>query len=387
MNILFTAFSINEGIGGHIRSLYQIKEEVNIHHKCFVAIFGQTEPPFIENNKYVFFINVKKINYFQIRSFLNDVIKRNKIDLIHSFDEFSYIISQVSYNLPRILTRCGGPNPLRYPFAKYLTCFSYENYEFFKSQDKFKASELLLIPNRVKEFKCDVRLVDELSLIINRKSNDFILLRITRISKDYIQSINQSINLLHEIKNRTDIITPKLIILGSIYDDVIYQELVKDISVSDNIYFISDLKYTKDAKKILDIADVVIGTGRGLMEAASKSKILFAPLKGANFPVLLNDDNFSVFFYHNFSERTKINNCKNETIDTSLNFEEILQQKNELSNFSKNMFNEYFKIENGIEKYLKLYERVVIGKHKKNKLHIIVYYLLYCKYLMYKKRK
>ena len=380
MNILFSVFSMNKGLGGHTRSMQQIMEEIGKTEKCFSIIFGQ--PKKVSPNKSVneLYIDMRNYNYFKIRNKIKHFVTINRIDLIHSFDDFSYFLCQLGNNLPRLLTRCGGPNPKKYPTVKFLTCFSEENFNFFKAKKRYKNSFVFLIPNRIKNFECNLTLIKELEFHINKGPNDLILLRIARIGQHYIQSINQSINLLKKYQSENKDINRniRLVVLGAIYEDVIYQNLLKENKNVENLYFVTTDKFTKEAKKIIDIADIIIGTGRGFMEASSKEKILFAPENGSRLPMLINKSNFENFFYHNFSERTE--SVPGVIADFDLN--KIIDLASVI--FPKDLYEKYFNIENGIPHYLEIYKKVIMYGLQRRNLKTLINYLIYCKYLIFR---
>jgi hypothetical protein len=378
MNILFTAFSMNKGLGGHIRSMRQIMDEIGKTEKCYSIILGQPKKTPTNNNANELYIDVRNNNYFKIRNIIKEFIINNEIDLVHSFDQYSYILCQLGNNIPRLLTRCGGPNPKKYPTVKFLTCFSEENFNFFRAKQRYKNSNIFLIPNRIKKFECNVELIKDLELYIDKAPNDLILLRIARIGQHYIQSINQSINLLKKYQNENKDINRniKLIILGAIYEDSIYKHLLKENKDVENLYFITTDKFTKEAKKIIDIADIIIGTGRGFMEAASKEKVLFAPEKGSKFPTLVDKSNFDNFFYHNFSERTE--SLPGVIVDFNLN--KILDSSSAI--FPMDLYDKYFNIENGVPHYLEIYKKVIKFGQQRRSLKTLIKYFFYCKYLI-----
>src|SRR5690554_1825731 len=106
---------------------------------------------------------------------------------------------------------------------------------------------------------------------------------------------------------------------------------------------ITDSKYTAKASDMLYLADAVIATGRGVMEAASLAKPILTPAKNADLPILVNQSNFKGFFDTNFSERnsvsdanlvTNISDIKKLVID-----KEFYAKSSELS---KDYFEEYF---------------------------------------------
>lgn len=382
MNILYTAFSIRKGLGGHLRSLKQIKEEVSKYHRCYTIIFGQIESPIFIDDKTSIFINIKTFSFYSIRKKINKYLILNEIDIIHAFDKHSYKLIQLGKNLPKLLTLCGGPNPKHYPYAKHLTCFSLENYNYFSKLSIFKNSSLTLIPNRVKKFESNYSLIQELERKIGKKPKDIILLRITRIGNEYKKSINQSINLLRLLQSSNENNNFKLLIIGSVYDKITYRAIRNETKNIQNLFFITDDKFTKESKLLIDIADIVIGTGRGLMEASSKGKILFSPVANSNLPALIDKSNFNDFFYYNFSERTIVSHENREEIIVN----KILNENSELSKFSHEIFEMHFKLENGIDLYLKKYKEISSTKGEKTKLFSLIIHLMHAKYLVIKNK-
>ncbi len=382
MNILFTAFSITKGMGGHLRSLLQIYDKICEYHNVYILIFGQIESTiFKDYNKY-YFINTKKKNFFHIKKEIDNILIKKDIELIHSFDDFSYIICQLGVKKKYILTRCGGSNPKKFPHARFITCFSLENYNYLKK--RFKKSNISLIPNRVNNFYSNTKLINKLENVIHKNgTKDIILLRISRIDDYYLKSIEQSINLHISFQKYAKKKISKLIILGEIYNQEIYNTIKKRINKISNIFLITDKKFTEDAKKIIGVSDIVIGTGRGLMEASSKGKILFAPVNNSKLPELITENNFKLFFYYNFSERTLL---PNKSIDVKSVIKYVLNNSKKISEFSFHIFNKYFFIDEGIKHYLKIYECSVLYNHKKENLPHFIFYLIYIKGLLYKNK-
>src|SRR5690554_849813 len=117
-----------------------------------------------------------------------------------------------------------------------------------------------------------------------------------------------------------------------------------------------------NAKQLLDISDAVLGTGRGFMEASSKSKIMLAPIKSSSFPLLINEENFKEAFNYNFSERLTISN-----FDESENYHDIKEiittstLKQRKSELAIKLFNEFFDSNRINTKYA-----AVFSKMKKN---------------------
>jgi glycosyltransferase involved in cell wall biosynthesis len=128
---------------------------------------------------------------------------------------------------------------------------------------------------------------------------------------------------------------------------------------------LTESKFTNEASKMLYLADAVIGTGRGLMEAASLGKPLLAIDKNGEIPVLLNKINFDDAFKTNFSERNVF-----PKLDNSNNIKSITQiindtlSYNENSSFVLQSFEKYFSLEKAKEAYPSAYNKSKTGKRK-----------------------
>lgn len=190
-------------------------------------------------------------------------------------------------------------------------------------------------------------------------------MRICRIGLAYKKSIKDAINLI-SLLLKSNIPNVKLYIIGVVENNEVYEELKNNTLVnSGHIVFLTEEEYTHEASKMLYLADVVIGTGRGLMEAASLGKPLLAIDKNGKIPVLLNDLNFNDAFKTNFSERNIFYKFNNED-----NIKSILQLINDKdcykanSSFVLHSFKEYFSLEKAKEAYSAAYNESKTSKRK-----------------------
>src|SRR5690606_36599822 len=123
---------------------------------------------------------------------------------------------------------------------------------------------------------------------------------ICRIGNSYKKSIKDSIRLIDVLSKHH--LNAKLYVIGKVQDDNVYHELLK-ISARKAVEFIIEDQYTAEASKLVYLADAVIATGRGIMEASSLYLPILTPAINSDIPVLINAVNFDVFFKTNFSER------------------------------------------------------------------------------------
>lgn len=369
MKIAFVISSINSksnGLGGHYHSLLETIFQISKKHNVFIINIGTQPAKTIEDSefKYYFVIN-KGAAIRTISKQTINIINKEKPDILHAFDSSAYywvrIIGQ-KLKIPFCLTKCGGVNPIYFPYAKNLVLFSAENLDFFKSKSKFKDSNLYLISNRIKYFDDDEFRIEQINNKLGKYRNAFKFLRITRIGNYYHNSSLQLINLVNKLSD--DGIKSCAIFIGTVEDEHYLKELQQQSK--ENCFFFTEPEFTKNAKSLINCADAVLGTGRSFMEAAAKEKILLSPIKNSSTPALITQENFDVAFYYNFSERIKI-----ENFDESFNYRQIKniiqhkEKQKEQSVFSNEIFREYFDSEKICEKYEKVYANTQNNKTPK----------------------
>ncbi len=321
MNLLMVVSVHDKPYGGHYHSSFAYFEALSKSYNVTLLVIGNEKPDWLSNYKshYVYF---NGLNIFSVILKCRKII--SEFDILHAFDEFAYFFIRSHSNKKVVYTRCGGPNPVNryYPEVNNLVCFSMENYTFFKASKKVSSVEL--IPNRVPKFSCDQRLCN---LAIQEKAldiNQVRVLRIARIDRYYEKSIIQTINLGGFLKASG--IQNQVIIIGKVYDEDFYDELEVKYP---QIKIISENQFTNNAKLLLDIANVVVGTGRSFMEAATLGKVVFSPLENSELPRLITSANIEEHFKANFSERVSL--MEKEVLDLEnitalLKAPEILRQ-------------------------------------------------------------
>jgi glycosyltransferase involved in cell wall biosynthesis len=365
--ICYFIFADGAAKGGHYRSLTTIAEAASSTHKCVVINVGYIHSPVIMRSKLEsHYIHFNGLNLIMVIKKIKRIVDLEKVTCVHAFDSKSYLVARVlskQLKIPAIVTKCGGPVPRNYfPIANYITLFSQEDNVYFSKNPRFKSSLVRLIPNRASSFESDQKMVNHLLDKFNLR-NKRVFLRICRIAEYYKKSLFQSINLVKELKEKFPNIA--LLIVGNIQSQEVLDEL-RDTSSEEYIFFETEEIITMDAKKIIDVADFVIGTGRGFMEATGKGKVLLTPSKSGEFPVLINENNFEVAFEKNFSERIVF-----DDVVLKRNFQEIvklLEDKDKCDQAKRKSvewFEEHFSIEHAIETYTALYDSLEYKEESK----------------------
>ena len=259
-----------------------------------------------------------------------------------------------------MLNKCGGPNPAYFPHTKNIILFSKENEEWFKSKIKFKNSNICLSPNRVKRLEANSSFHP-----IKKESDEFTFVRICRIGNTYIKSIRDSINLISRLLER-GVNNIKLYIIGVVEDVEVFNKFVdNDFVKMGYVVFLTESKFTNEASKMLYLADAVIGSGRGLMEATSLGKPILAIDKNGKIPVLLNKFYFNDAFETNFSERNSFGDLNQEKNLNSI--ASLIGDKSyysHISTLSFGYFKDFFDLDKVAEIYPNAYQESAFAKKK-----------------------
>ncbi len=308
MKILFTISSMGHGRGGHFYSLLSTVQALANSADVIVLNVGLQPSPVLSglgDDRYKFVSYDGNIIRFQKE--ITDTVKSIKPDIIHAFDVRALFFSRnaaLACKIPLAHTKCGGPNPKGfYPFVESMVLYSRENVDFFKGKSKFRDVKVNYIPNRVIKNTLDNQRTEELENKLEADGS-FVFLRIARISHSYKKSILDSINLVNILCSAG--VKSKLLIVGTIQDRSTYEEVRGKLGL--HAHLITEDRYTVNASGLIGVADAVIGTGRGAMEAAIHGKILLAPVETWKVPALIDDRNIEHFMDFNFSERTPSTN-------------------------------------------------------------------------------
>ncbi|QHS54274.1 glycosyltransferase family 4 protein [Mucilaginibacter sp. 14171R-50] len=346
---------MNTGLGGHYHSLKATAQAISEDADVLIVIIGDNPCPTIEKSGIPYERVSSTFNIIAGIKGLVKILKKYKPAVIHSFDAKADFFARSASSwlkIPKINTKCGGASPNKfYPYQKNLIIYSNEDLNYFSKNEKFKNSNIFLIPNRVYKIKDDNDRIEKLRPLVTSKTT---LLRISRIGSYYKKSLLQAINLIGWlVKQNVDI---QLIILGKVEDDNILNEL-KEHAAGLPVKFVTEPEFTSDASQLLNIADGIIGTGRGVMEAASKGKMLFTPLKDSDYPVLITENNFDDLVYYNFSERNRIEGYdQNENLLAIKNILQSDDLRKSNIEFVNKTYTDKFSIETKKDTYLKIYQ-------------------------------
>ena len=305
MRVAYFIFSNEHGTGGHHHSLKTISNSLQENNDVIIerhiVNLGIAPSPVLDSMLNYKFYKINELtmlfNIFKIIWYCH----KSKIELLHAFDANAYFyVRIISFilGIPSLYTKCGGSNIKYNPKVNIATTFSGENYDFLSSRHRHR--HLFLIENRVASFDQDSEMIQKLRKKF-KTDNKTVFLRVIRISNYYKSSILSTIDFVSNFPNSV------LVLVGSIYDSSLQERILLSAKENDvRIILLSSKEYTKDAKRIIDFGDVILGTGRAAMEAMSTGKMLLSFVKNLDYPVIVDKDNLEDFKYYNFSERVKL---------------------------------------------------------------------------------
>lgn len=354
MRILYLISAIstdNTGRGGHYESLKTIAGAISKKNpNILVVCMGDIYPPTFKITNIPFiFADVRSVGVFGMFQKIDKIINNFSPEIIHSFDNKSYFIARF-FSLIKgtrlVLTKPGGPNPKHFfPYCDDLIVFSRENEIFFKKKNILSGAQIHFLPNRVGDLWIDNVRINELKK--RYAVSGTVVLRIARISKKYHESIIQTINLSRRL--RDDGFNVTCIILGYVQDIAVLEELKS--RYGNNFIVVTDDYFTTKASELLTIADIVVGSGRGVMEAALMDRLVFSTVANSEYPVFIDDKTFENLFDNNFSPRSK---AQQAVIENSLVSATNLLRAGKKGNIKK-IANKYFDVGFVLDKYYYIY--------------------------------
>lgn len=360
-NVLFLITSKGHGRGGHFYSLKTTAEQMASHVNASVLNIGVKPSSVLEN------IACHKV-FLEYRGILGTLsrvlayVRDTKPDVIHAFDFESFFFARIIafvMRIPLILTKCGGPNPVRYyPLVESLVLYSAENKAFFESQKRYANTQLYLIPNRVLTPRQNADRIAELEGLIEPGLPVF--LRIARISNAYKNSILQTINLVKQLNANG--LKVQLLVIGTVQDKEVLEEL--SCHVAEGMNLVTEGRFTTNASELIDIADFVVGTGRGFMEAALLDKVVLSPNSNLDIPMAPTGKDMDVIASMNFSERPVVSTSSGEAFERIVKILNDEYSRQKAVQFTKKYASDNFLADRIPEKHLSAYQEAHCARLK-----------------------
>lgn len=346
--------NVNSGAGGHYYSLLQMHRALTKPSK--IVVFGDFIPQVYEAEDIIF---IKTTRANALDADVSALMQIPQVEVIHLYDiDVALIGSKIASKLkvPLVATKPGGPPIKRWSLSfQNQVVFHPFDYDFFTRRGPLAPKNICQIPNRVSWPKAPAQ--DRPSPFSGAAPGALKLLRIARIGSTYQHSIKQAINLADKINAECG--PAVLALVGKVQEQKVLDEINELIATRPYVTLHGEKTFTLNASELIPYADVVIGTGRGLIEGLSYGKPIFFPVANEPLPCFMDEHSYAEAFYHNFSQRVP----KSDIVDPEARFRDfanILKQGSfELTcELSKKLFRQDHLVEVGAEKLLDFYRQI-----------------------------
>lgn len=289
---------LSTGNGGHYYSMRHMIGSLGLGYQ--VLVIGNFFPAALKDLPRVLYVECR---YNSLRGPNFDSVEGlEKPDIIHAYDLSSACFSAIlswKWKVPLAYTKPGGP-----PYSKATPFF--DNTILFHQKDLDNVRARPFPPKRVALISNRVDLAESMQIsapdpFVDMPPAAIRIMTIGRISTVYEEKIRQAIRLREVLAERLGSAT--LCIIGRVEHEACLRRLETKVGASDQIRFVTDPEATVQAARYLPFCDVVVGSGRGLMEGMGYGKIVFFATKGAELPCFTQSLSYAAAFADNFSPR------------------------------------------------------------------------------------
>ena len=304
--VLYVITSRGKGTGGHHFSLRDLTARMRAHADVHIAVVADRFPPSLAGVPDATWLPWGALRGTATLAGLLGLVRRFRPTHLHSYDPLALQLTRVISlwtQLPLVHTTCGGPTPRRnVPRNRDVVLFSEEHRSALAANPRMAGCRLHLIASRVNPVQVDAARVEALRAHLGLGPDEQVVLRINRFVANYLPAMEQAIalgRLMREGGRRA-----RVVLLGSVGEAEVAQALAQ--RAEPGVSLVHDAAFTHNAAALLPIADVVLGTGRGLMEAACLGRVVFAPVADREWPALLGPDTVEALAHANFSPRARL---------------------------------------------------------------------------------
>lgn len=304
--VLYVITSRGKGTGGHHFSLRDLTARMRAHADVHIAVVADRFPPSLEGVPDTTWLPWGALRGTATLGGLLGLVRRFRPTHLHSYDPLALQLTRLVSlwtRLPLVHTTCGGPTPRRnVPRNRDVILFSEENRSALAANPRMAGCRLHLIASRVNPVQVDPARVEALRAHLALRPDEQVVLRINRFVHNYLPAMEQALALGRLMREGGQ--PTRVVLLGSIGDADVASALAERAEAG--VSLVHDATFTHNAAALLPIADVVLGTGRGLMEAACLGRVVFAPVADRQMPALLAADTVDALAHANFSPRARL---------------------------------------------------------------------------------
>jgi len=358
--VTFVITSRAQGTGGHMHSLRDITDALATHVDARIVCVCVTPPRALQGAR----VPVELVEYRpeatpRVVADLYNALRRHRAEWLHAFDPLALKLALPAadlLSLRAVLTLCGGPTPRRdLPAVQDIIVFSQENLRGLRGNPGMRGARLRFVPNRVRAVEVNGQAAlargEALRAHLGLAPETLLLLRINRMSGVYAPVMHQTLALARALRARG--LPVRAALVGSPNDPRVVEEVTQRAGSDDAV--VTAPEFTHRAAELTPAADAVVGTGRGLMEAASAGRPLFTPVAGHALPALLDAHNFEALHDTNFSPRNRLETSDAALLQAADAALRTASARATAGAFSRHLFETHFDVRAAIEPYLEVY--------------------------------
>lgn len=388
MNILIFSASIESiYMGGHISSMLTISNELiknNLNALVCLPKNLSEHNGIDEIEKLIPIQNIiwiPKSKYFsgliRSKSFIYSIIKDYNINIIHSFDLQSHIISRLAikkfnYKIKAISNVCGGEIKYKYPYVSPIMVFSEELVDQIHKNYRHDTPHVILEKSRmVPSFYLSSFIEDNMTKNLKKKIGDKkVILMVTRMSFFKLNAIILALNSIKKLASQRDDFI--FILVGRINRTIIYENIMNRVDkINKNNkrqVILFDNNLSKIIRNIFAISDIVLGVAKVCFEGMLNRKpvLILGPNGCAGVVDIDDHDKFKKMVYNNFSSRDVMNQSNGTEIIIS-NLKLLLNSKSIREKLGKKNFdwvNNNLDIQKGAKTYISTYNSLEKMSHQ-----------------------
>jgi hypothetical protein len=356
--VLFLLTAPGRGLGGHYYDAATVGAALADRCSVSLATVGLNRSPVLDSSGLPYeHVSFSGAGVPGAYGAILRIARERRVDVIHSFDLGALGFARLAalrLRKTHVHSKCGGPNPIgRFPRVETLVVVSGENRDYFAGHPGFRGTRVCLLPNRATMPEPDRDRIDRFRREHGLADwGGWVFLKIGRVSRVYESGIRQSVRLVRDLNSAG--VASKLVLIGVEEDPRLWREIVEE--GGDDVIASSDPRYTVESARLIDMADCVVGTGRGVMEAAARGRILFTELRDGPYPVRLDERNIEALLFTNFSPRNRLEGGPLDASYLARTADFLRERGRGLEDaFALDAFSRRFDVRRVVDDYLKLY--------------------------------
>ncbi|MDF3362852.1 hypothetical protein HLM50_17530 [Sulfitobacter sp. Ks41] len=307
ITLLISRFAQNTGEGGHYYSFKALASALKKDYKVRLIVIGTKFPRALEDIKEDVEFIVANTGPAGRRSLEHRLRQGGPSAGFIALDQLSAMLVRRycrRHKAGLVLVKAGGPWPKRYfPDTNVQVHFSLTDYHRAQARRIGSAKRLFYIPNRVRRVLSISPDAEVLRSELGLERDEIVIIRIGRITETYRAAFEGTLAMRRILTSAG--FKARAILIGTPECQKLAAELAGHCDLGRD-HILTTPRYTKDASRLLPVAQINVGVGRGFMEGSSLGQYMFAISNNDGLPLQVENETIGAFLKENFSMRVKI---------------------------------------------------------------------------------